>query len=195
MRSRAEAGPALTQGTTVDWRRPRPGGGVSASRRRGAEQPRRCLPMHARRNDAPSAHQADRRCLVCLPHGLGGPCTTSAAVGASCAPRAAAEPRPRCLQGGASPESECAISVSAASTMARVFAAGYLRTATRRAAAARAARPRPLSEWGARARPQISTPPRRTAPLAPRCGVPVRERQEQRAGLGHAGEGGAVGPA
>eukprot|EP00959_Pyramimonas_sp_CCMP1952_P024262 509107-Pyramimonas_sp.AAC.1 len=41
MRSRVEAGPAHAQGTTVDRRGPRPGGGGSASRRRGAEQPRR----------------------------------------------------------------------------------------------------------------------------------------------------------
>ena len=144
MRSRVEAGPALTQGTTVDWRRPRPGSGgerESASRSRATAP---TLPDACSAGRRPSALLADRGYLVCLTHGLGGPCTDSAAVGASCAPRAAAEPRPRCLQGDASSESECAISASAASTMARVFAAGYLCTATRRVIATRAARPRPL---------------------------------------------------
>ena len=127
----------LAQAQARQW-----GGERESASRSRATSP--TLPDACSAGRRPSALLADRGYLVCLTHGLGGPCTDSAAVGASCAPRAAAEPRPRCLQGDASSESECAISASAASTMARVFAAGYLCTATCRVIATRAARPRPL---------------------------------------------------
>ena len=195
MRSRVEAGPALTQGTTVDWRRPRPGGGgarVGVAEPSNLADASRCMLGGTTPERAPCRPRIpgllDSRPGRPLHRLRGGRRVLRAT-----SRRGAPTPMPagRRLVGIGVRDLRFCRQHHGSRLCGRV---PVHRNAPRyRDPGSTAA---PTNEWGARTRPQIAIPPRRTTLPAPRCGVPVRARSGPRVGPGQAGGGPClVGPA